>query len=75
MITNVILMLKPFLNSWTCLNTRETTAELDDGWVAALDLVKKLVTYSRSAVMAESLISLFPNLQIPPCCCASPLYG
>jgi len=38
-------------NIWTCLNTRETNAEAnlqqDDGWVAALDLVKKLVNYSR----------------------------
>ena len=78
MATTVILMLKPFLNRWTCLNTRETNGEVnlqqDDGWVAALDLVKKLVNYSRLAVVAVPP-SLFLNPQISPCCCAAPLFG
>jgi len=38
-------------NIWTCLDTREMKTELDlqqdEGWIAALDLVKKLVNHSR----------------------------
>ena len=44
-----INLIKPLLNSWTCLN---------DGWIAALDLVKKLVNHSRLDIMATMSLSV-----------------
>ena len=56
-------------NIWTCLDTREMKTELDlqqdEGWIAALDLVKKLVNHSRflpvaalHRCMEEALVNL-----------------